>query len=132
MCENFALSGTIAHVNTVIDTNILVDLAQTREDAAQELARYETLFISRITWIEFLVGAQVLEERRRRESLLKDLEILEIDAAICEETILIRQRTKLKLPDAIILATARVHGLLLVTRNSRDFSRKDPTIRIPY
>ena len=44
----------------------------------------------------------------------------------------IRKKTRLKLPDAIILATARVHGLLLVTRNHRDFPKREPDIRIPY
>jgi predicted nucleic acid-binding protein len=58
--------------------------------------------------------------------------LLEIDTSVAIEAILIRQRTRLKLPDAIILATARVHGLLLVTRNSRDFPRGEPDIRIPY
>jgi predicted nucleic acid-binding protein len=39
---------------------------------------------------------------------------------------------KLKLPDAFILATAQTASVLLVTRNTRDFSSTDPQIRIPY
>jgi predicted nucleic acid-binding protein len=44
----------------------------------------------------------------------------------------LRREIRLKLPDAIILASARANGLLLVTRNHRDFPRKDSDIRIPY
>jgi predicted nucleic acid-binding protein len=119
-------------MNAVIDTNILVDFAQTLETAARELVRYDHLFISRITWIEFLVGAKDDEEDQKRKLMLEDFEVLEVEPTIAAETILIRKKTRLKLPDAIILATARVHGLLLVTRNHRDFPRREPDIRIPY
>lgn len=37
------------------------------------------------------------------------------------QTILIRRQYKIKLPDAIIAATALVHNLILVTRNTSDF-----------
>ena len=100
--------------------------------AVRELARYEKISVSRIVWIEFLTGAKTADIEARRRSMLNDFELLEVDEAVSQETILIRQRTRLKLPDAIILATARVHGLLLVTRNHRDFPRREPDIRIPY
>jgi predicted nucleic acid-binding protein len=51
---------------------------------------------------------------------------------VAEEAVRIRRQRRLKLPDAIILATARVHGLVLVTRNTKDFDPADPAIRIPY
>ena len=35
-------------------------------------------------------------------------------------------------PDAIILATARVENLILVTRNTKDFAADEPGIRVPY
>jgi predicted nucleic acid-binding protein len=124
--------GSSFRVNALFDTNILVDCVHGLTSATDEMARYDEMKVSRIVWIEFLAGAKTAEVAARRRWLLDDFELLEIDAAVSEETILIRQRTRLKLPDAIILATARVHGLLLVTRNSRDFPRRDPHIRIPY
>ncbi|WP_425571141.1 PIN domain-containing protein [Olivibacter ginsenosidimutans] len=39
-----------------------------------------------------------------------------------EETIKIRRRYSIKLPDAIIAATAISHKLTLITRNTKDFS----------
>ncbi len=115
-----------------IDTNILIDLVHGFDEAVQELARYEKIAVSRVVWIEFLTGAKTAEVEARRRTILDGFQLLEIDEAVSLETILIRQRTRLKLPDAIILATARVHGMLLVTRNRRDFPRNDPDIRIPY
>ncbi|WP_151088219.1 PIN domain-containing protein [Hymenobacter baengnokdamensis] len=38
-----------------------------------------------------------------------------------QKTIQLRQQYKVKLPDAIIAATALVHGLPILTRNTRDF-----------
>jgi predicted nucleic acid-binding protein len=38
----------------------------------------------------------------------------------------------MRLPDAIILATARAESALLVTRNTKDFPRDDPASRVPY
>ncbi|MEO5648302.1 MAG: type II toxin-antitoxin system VapC family toxin [Ginsengibacter sp.] len=38
-----------------------------------------------------------------------------------EQTILLRQKHKIKLPDAIIAATAIMEGLILITRNPDNF-----------
>jgi predicted nucleic acid-binding protein len=43
-----------------------------------------------------------------------------------------RERPRLKLPDAIILATAQTRGRVLVTRNTKDFPAEMPGIRVPY
>ena len=44
----------------------------------------------------------------------------------------LRRERRLKLPDALIWATARRHGSLLVTRNTKDFPKDDPGVRVPY
>ncbi len=119
-------------MKALIDTNILVDYAQMSEKAARELSRYNSLILSRITWIEFLVGARDAEEDGKRRLMLEAFEVLELDSTVSSETILIRKNSRLKLPDAVILATARVHDLLLVTRNHRDFPRHAANVRIPY
>jgi len=44
----------------------------------------------------------------------------------------LRRGQSIKLPYAIIWATAQVHSRLLVTRNSKDFAPSHPGVRIPY
>jgi predicted nucleic acid-binding protein len=44
----------------------------------------------------------------------------------------VRQALRVKLPDAIIKASAEVQGRLLVTRNTRDFPVDDAGVRLPY
>jgi predicted nucleic acid-binding protein len=47
--------------------------------------------------------------------------IFELSDEIVNKTILIRQKQKIKLPDAVIASTALVNGLILVSRNTKDF-----------
>ncbi len=47
--------------------------------------------------------------------------VLGLDAPVVQQTIWLRQHHRVKLPDAIIAATALVHGLPVLTRNANDF-----------
>ncbi len=49
-----------------------------------------------------------------------------------EQAVIIRKQRKIRLPDAIIKATAQVHNALLVTRNTRDFPENSEGVKIPY
>jgi len=115
----------------VFDTNILVDWLCERPQAAAELARYRRHRISRISWLEILAG-EPLETRDHVQSLIAPFEVVEVDGRIAAAAVDIRHRSRMKLLDAIVLATAQVNGAILVTRNTRDFPASLPGIRIPY
>ena len=53
--------------------------------------------------------------------LVEGATIFQLDQRVVKQTIAIRKKQKIKLPDAIIAATAIVHGLTLITRNTKDF-----------
>ena len=55
--------------------------------------------------------------------------IFELTGEIVNKTILIRQKQKIKMPDAVIASTALVNGLVLVSRNTKDF-KKIPDLEI--
>jgi predicted nucleic acid-binding protein len=118
-------------VKAVFDTNILIDLLKGRAEANNEVERYSRLAISRISWIEVLTGARDSEDQRRVENLLGYFEMVELDEPVAREAISLRQQHRIRLPDAIIWATARLSDSLLVTRDSRDFPIGDPGIRVP-
>lgn len=115
----------------VFDTNIVIDALNGVPQADTEYRRYERALISRITWMEVLVGAQN-DEAQLRDFLDSPFEIIPIDLAVAEAAVRLRRAHRLRLPDAIIWATAQVHGAALVTRNSRDFSPDWAGIRVPY
>lgn len=119
-------------MKVLFDTNIVIDALNGIVSAHREFAAADEHFISTVTWIEVLAGYRDETYDAGAREVLANIPELRIDRAVAEESVSIRRTTRLKLPDAIILATARVHGLQLVTRNTKDFSAADPTIRVPY
>ena len=113
------------------DTNIVIDWLQRRELAAEELARYRRHRISRVAWSEVLAG-EPFATRDAARRVIEHFEVVELDEAIAAVAADIRHRTRMKLLDAFILATAQVNGAILVTRNTKDFPAAMPGIRVPY
>ncbi len=56
-------------------------------------------------------------------SLLDACQLVTVNAVVADEGARIRRETGLKLPDALIAATALLQGAALVTANARDFRR---------
>jgi predicted nucleic acid-binding protein len=119
-------------MKAVFDTNILVDYLGGSEAARSELTRYRVRLLSIVTVIELMVGARDAREEAAIRGLLSSFEILELSAEIAQEAIVIRMELRLKIPDAIVYATARTQGCLLVSRNTRELKSDWPDIRIPY
>lgn len=118
-------------VNALLDTNILIDYLNAIPQARDELRRYDAASISIITWIEVLVGAPAHVEQETR-AFLAGFRVVPLDDEVAERALAIRQTRGIKLPDAIIWASAEVGSLLLVTRNTKDFGASEPGIRVPY
>jgi predicted nucleic acid-binding protein len=118
-------------MKALLDTNILIDYLNGIDAARAEIARYERPLISTITWIEVMVGAQSEEELHVRSFLDRFLQV-PLDRPVAERAVTVRKQWKIRLPDAIIWASAQNADALLVTRNPRDFPADAPDVRIPY
>ncbi|MFT3814445.1 MAG: type II toxin-antitoxin system VapC family toxin [Acidovorax sp.] len=118
-------------VKALFDTNVLIDYLNGVDAADQELARYGYKAISAITWMEVLAGTGPEDEAAVRAWLLS-FDVLALDDAVAERAVAIRKARRIRLPDAIIWATAQVHSLLLVSRNTKDFPENEPGVRVPY
>lgn len=117
----------------LFDSNIVIDALKGIPAALNEIAGSEgPPTISVITRIEVLAGCADGHALTAARTLLSKFVVLGLSAAVEDVAIEVRRTTGLKLPDAIILATARVHGLALSTRNTKDFSEADPGVRLPY
>lgn len=117
------MSGT----GLLLDTDVLVD--SFRGDRRLVVGS-EPLSYSVVTLCELFAGAAV--DETLVIVTLGPFRPLDVDRRIAEEGGRIRRETGLRTPDALIAATARVHGLELVTRNRRDFDRVDGlTVRDP-
>ena len=134
----FAAIG-IAEVSTakstpklLLDSNVLIDVLLGEEAALRWLeSQSGELAISVITWMEILVGCKP-EETIPVEQWLDRFERLELGQSIAYEAVRCRRERGLKLPDAITLATARIHGCVLATRNTRDFPESLEGVLMPY
>ncbi len=120
-------------MRAVIDSDVLVDYLQGLPGAAEELARYADRCISLISWMEVMVGAQVHpNEESACRRFLDSFRVLPITLSVATRAVGLRRMHRLKLPDAIIWASAQEEGCLLVTRNTKDFPASDASVRFHY
>lgn len=118
-------------MKALLDTNILVDYLRGLPEARAELSLYDDTAISIVTWMEVLVGAPPAQAGATRD-FLDRFTVIGLDQAVAERAVAVRQEYRVKLPDAIVWASALVGGRLLVTRDARGFSEGDPGVRVPY
>lgn len=112
------MSGT----KLLVDTNIALYFLGGDPVLANLLDQRE-IYISAITEMELLGYPGITEkESERIRDFLNDCQLVEINAAVREKAIEIRRVHNLKLPDAIIAATAFHLNLPLVSADG-DFSR---------
>lgn len=120
----------------LFDTNILIDALKGYQAALDEIAYWDGPAISAITWMEIYAGAQP-EEVSAIDTLIHEVgfevihtndEIARLAAQIRGDSI--RAKRKIALPDAIIMATAQVRNLTIITRNKHDFAGAN--VRVPY
>ena len=78
----------------------------------------EEFNISVINRIEVLGHASV---NQATEDFLSLATVHELTQQVAQQTIQLRKTHRIKLPDAIIAATALTHGFTIVTRNTSDF-----------
>lgn len=118
-------------MKALLDTNILIDYLNGIDAAREEIRRYEAPLISTITWMEVIVGVSN-DERQAVRSFLSRFIQVNIDAEVAEIAVSIRRKFKMRLPDAIIWASARRENALLISRNTKDFPADSPGVRAPY
>jgi predicted nucleic acid-binding protein len=119
-------------MKALFDTNILIDYLNGVEASKVELGRYRERLISIVTWMEVLAGGREDDELDVIEMFLRDFRIVEITRPVAREAVEIRRTHRVRLPDAMVWAAARSESALLVTRNTKDFPRDDPGVRVPY
>lgn len=118
-------------VKALFDTNILIDYLRGVEPARAELERFPDRAISVITWMEVMAGAPA-DTAAATRVFLGGFTLVALDPTVAERAVEIRRTHRLKLPDAIVRASADVQDRLLVTRDERAFPGDDPAVRVPY
>ena len=114
--------------NYLIDTNVAIyyfGLALSAEsEKFMDMILGERYSISVINRIE-LLGFKSLNvnESEALSSFISHSDIFDLEENIILETIQIRKKYSIKLPDAIIAATCLVNNFSLITNNIKDFDK---------
>jgi predicted nucleic acid-binding protein len=83
------------------------------------LQKYWTVYVSFITELELLGFHEISSEERHRIGLfLKECIIVDLNESIKQETIRLKQNNRIKLPDAVIIATSLYMNIPLISADS--------------
>jgi predicted nucleic acid-binding protein len=113
----------------LLDSNVLIDALAGLPHGVRVLheARKRpevSVIYSAITRIEVLGFPNLSEQEEAAvRRLLNEFEEVAISNAVVERTIQIRKRLRIKIPDALVAASADTAQAVVVTRNTSDFQR---------
>ena len=114
----------------LLDTNAIINILKDEDFEKKFINEKFEFFISIITEIELLAfPSMLIEEENKIKELLNKIIILNINNEIKDETLRIRKKYNLKIPDAIICSTALIYNLNLVTDDKKLFIVKDICIK---
>ena len=116
----------------LFDSNTIIYLSK-KEIPYSYIDQFDEHNISVITYMEIL-GHRFGDKGEEKfiQELLELFNMLYIDREIADKVIEIRKKERIKLPDAIIAATAISNELFLVTRNVDDFKKTEVSISNPF
>lgn len=108
------------------DTNAFIDYFSDKLEDKQvfdiDFISDNEVFISPIVRMELFSHPNVSDDEEKLFSeLLNNFQTCEIDLEVENKTIYLRRKYKLKLPDAIIAASAIIEDAVIITRNRKDF-----------
>jgi predicted nucleic acid-binding protein len=107
----------------LIDTNAVIDFCNGKmPENGRNLLLGINPEISIVTNIELFATKNISsQEYELLERFVVFSTVHDVNKSLIDKTINIRQNYKIKLPDALIAATALVNSLTLISRNTKDF-----------
>ena len=110
----------------LLDTNIIIHLSYGELNTTDFSSGGDRLCISAITYMEALgYPFQTKEDESYVRRLCNSFDIIDLTTPLIEKIIEIRKKVRIKLPDAIIAASALINKGVLVTTNVKDFKMID-------
>lgn len=116
----------------ILDTNVIILASKKQIDIEKLLNSYDEFYTSVITLME-VYGFDFTNKKEKDlvDEMFGNLEVEEVNIAIAKQVIIYRKnKKKIKLPDAIILATAKNLGADLITDDWDDFINIDKEVVI--
>ncbi len=120
-------------INYILDTNCIIELLQNNnEELLHKLENANWIGVSIISKIEFLAFPGIQElDRKLFLDFLKLVDVIDIrnkDEQLLELITIVRSENNLKLPDSIIMATAKSNNAILLTRDKKLLNIKSDSV----
>ncbi len=130
----------------LLDTNVVSELRKTKPHGAVlawlDSVPESSLHLSALTLGEIQKGIEITREQNVQKAaeieawliqVASTFNVIPMDTPECREWArLLHKHCKSLFEDAMIAATAKVHGLTMVTRNTRDFKHFDVPVVDPF
>jgi len=113
-------------MNYLYDTNIIIYFLKGEPAVSnyfeENFIKSNNIFIASITRIELLSFPDIdSKEENKINNFLNEFNIIYLSKEIEDEVIKIKRQLNIRLPDSIILATAKNTSSILITRNINDY-----------
>jgi len=110
----------------LLDSNIIIYAARSEYSKLREFIAKHAPAVSVISYVEVLgYHGLNLDEQKHFEDFFGAARMLDVSEAVIQQATKLRQIKRITLGDSLIAATAIVHHLTLITRNTRDFDWVD-------
>ena len=107
----------------LVDSNIIIYASQAQHPQLRQFIAQHAPAVSVVSYVEVLGYHKLSDaERQHFEIFFQASLLLPLNGACIEQAVKLRQARKMTLGDALIAATALVHGRILITRNAKDFT----------
>ena len=107
----------------IADSNLVIYAALPEHAFLEAWFCRETPFVSAVSYVEALGYHKLaVEDKESLERFFAQAPMLDLTAPVLREAVRLRQLRKMGLGDALIAATALIHGLTLATHNTSDFA----------
>ncbi len=117
--------------DSILDSNTIIYASKQEIDVEELLSRYDKFYVSIITYMEvYAYEFTNKTEKDLIDELFDKLEIIEINKTIADQAIIYRKNKtkKIKLPDAVIPASAKYVNADLLTADWDDFQNIDSAV----
>lgn len=115
----------------LLDSNVIIYASKGIISIQDIVSEYDFLFTSIISYIETLgYNFEKKEEKESVNYILDNVEIVNLNKEIADIAIEYRKKKKIKLPDSVVIASAKNLKADLLTSDISDFHNIDLSVRL--